>query len=92
MPVEELAHNPLDFYAFLCYHTCMKNEMNQTELVDAISIAFYNLSELSGQVYDYWLMKLYNAEGDMIAEEWNTQTLKWMEDDVMQLTLVTEEN
>jgi len=70
----------------------MKNEMNQTELVDAISIAFYNLSELSGQVYDYWLMKLYNAEGDMIAEEWNTQTLKWMEDDVMQLTLVTEEN
>ena len=70
----------------------MKNEMNQTELVDAISIAFYNLSELSGQVYDYWLMKLYDEEGDMIVEEWNTQTLKWMEDDVMQLTLVTEEN
>ena len=70
----------------------MKNEMTQTQIVDAISIAFYNLSELSGQVYDYWLMKLYDEEGDMIAEEWNTQTLKWMEDDVMQLTLVTEEN
>jgi len=66
--------------------------MTSTELQDAISIAFYNLSELSDQVYDYWLMKLYDGEGDMIAEEWNTQTLKWMEDDVMQLTRVTEDN
>ena len=70
----------------------MKNEMNQTQIVDAISIAFYNLSNLSGQVYDCWVSKLYNEDEDMIAEEWNTQTLKWMEDDVMQLTLVTEEN
>lgn len=68
--------------------------MKRTEMPinDAICLAFYNLSELSSQVYDYWLMKLYDEEGDMIAEEWNTQTLKWMEDDVMQLTLVTEEN
>lgn len=68
--------------------------MKRTEMPinDAICLAFYNLSELSSQVYDYWLMKLYDDEGDMIAEEWNTQTLKWMEDDVMQLTLVTEEN
>ena len=70
----------------------MKNEMNQKQIVDAISIAFYNLSNLSGQVYDYWVSKLYNEDEDMIVEEWNTQTLKWMEDDVMQLTLVTEEN
>jgi hypothetical protein len=67
-------------------------EMTQTQVSDAISAAFANLSELSAQVYDYWITQLYDAEGDMIAEEWNTQTLKMMEDDVMQLTLVTEEN
>jgi hypothetical protein len=67
-------------------------EMTQTQVSDAISAAFANLSELSEQVYDYWITQLYDDEGDMIAEEWNTQTLKMMEDDVMQLTLVTEEN
>ena len=67
-------------------------EMTQTQIADAISAAFDNLSELSAQVYDYWITQLYDDEGDMIAEEWNDQTLKMMEDDVMQLTLVTEEN
>lgn len=70
----------------------MKNEMTQIQVSDAISAAFANLSELSAQVYDYWITQLYDDKGDMIAEEWNEQTLNMMEDDVMQLTLVTEEN
>jgi hypothetical protein len=67
-------------------------EMTQTQVSDAISAAFANLSELSAQVYDYWITQLYDDEGNMIVEEWNEQTLNMMEDDVMQLTLVTEEN
>ena len=67
-------------------------EMIQTQIADAISAAFNNLSVLSEQVYDYWIMQLYDDQSEMIAEKWNKQTLKMMEDDVMQLTLVTEEN
>jgi hypothetical protein len=67
-------------------------EMNQTQVSDAISTAFANLSELSAQVYDYWICQLYDEDNNMIAEEWNEETLKMMEDDVMQLTMVTEEN
>ena len=67
-------------------------EMTKVEISDAISAAFANLSELSAQVYDYWITQLYDDKGDIIAEEWNKQTLNMMEDDVMQLTLVTEEN
>jgi len=66
--------------------------MNQTQITDAIATAFDNLSELSAQVYDYWISELYDDEGDLIAENWSEKTLKLMEDDVMQLTLVTEEN
>ena len=66
--------------------------MIQTQIADAISAAFNNLSVLSEQVYDYWIMQLYDDQSEMIAEKWNKQTLKMMEDDVMQLTLVTEEN
>jgi hypothetical protein len=66
--------------------------MTKTEITDAISAAFLNLSELSAQVYDYWITQLYDENNNMIAEEWNKQTLNMMEDDVMQLTLVTEEN
>jgi hypothetical protein len=68
------------------------NLMNQTQITDAIATAFDNLSELSAQVYDYWISELYDDEGDLIAENWSEKTLKLMEDDVMQLTLVTEEN
>jgi hypothetical protein len=64
--------------------------MNQTKIRDAISAAFNNLSVLSEQVYDYWIMQLYDDESEMIVEKWNEQTLKMMEDDVMQLTLVTD--
>jgi hypothetical protein len=67
-------------------------EMNQTQVSDAISAAFGNLSELNEQVYDYWICQLYDEDNNMIAEEWNEETLKMMEDDVMQLTMVTEEN
>jgi hypothetical protein len=67
-------------------------EMTKVEISDAISAAFANLSELSAQVYDYWITQLYDENDDMIAEEWNEQTLNMMEDDVMQLTMVTEEN
>jgi len=67
-------------------------EMTKVEISDAISAAFANLSELSAQVYDYWITQLYDENNNMIAEEWNEQTLNMMEDDVMQLTLVTEEN
>ena len=66
--------------------------MTKVEISDAISAAFANLSELSAQVYDYWITQLYDENDDMIAEEWNEQTLNMMEDDVMQLTMVTEEN
>ena len=66
--------------------------MIQTQIADAISAAFNNLSVLSEQVYDYWIMQLYDDQSEMIAEKWNKQTLKMMEDDVMQLTMVTEEN
>jgi hypothetical protein len=67
-------------------------EMNQTQVSDAIAAAFANLSELNAQVYDYWICQLYDEDNNMIAEEWNEETLKMMEDDVMQLTMVTEEN
>jgi hypothetical protein len=66
--------------------------MTKTQITDAISAAFVNLSELSEQIYDYWISELYDDEGDLIAENWNEKTLRLMEDDVMQLTLVTEEN
>jgi hypothetical protein len=64
--------------------------MNQTEISNAIWAAFDNLSGLSAQIYDYWICQLYYDDGDMIAEEWNQETLNMMEDDVMQLTLVTD--
>jgi hypothetical protein len=67
-------------------------EMNHAQLFDAISAAFSNLSELSAQVYDYWISELYDNDGDINLPQWNEQNLKLMEDDVMQLTLVTEEN
>ena len=57
--------------------------MTQSELYDAISIAFYNLAQVNQMIYDYWLMELYDEEGDIISEQWNERNLKLMEDDVM---------
>jgi hypothetical protein len=65
--------------------------MNQTDVMDAINKAFANLSE-NQMIYDFWLSELYYPNNDFNMDNWNEQTLKLMEDDVMQLTLVTEEN
>jgi hypothetical protein len=65
--------------------------MNQTDVMDAINKAFANLSD-NQMIYDFWLSELYYPDGDFNMDNWNEQTLKLMEQDVMQLTLVTEEN
>lgn len=57
--------------------------MISTEIGDAISLAFYNLSQHNQMLYDYWLSELYDEEGEMIVDQWNQQNLKLMEDDVM---------
>lgn len=57
--------------------------MTQTEINNAISQAFVNLSALNQQVYDYWISELYDIEGDLITEKWNEKTLDEMETDVM---------
>ena len=57
--------------------------MTQTEINNAISQAFANLSALNQQVYDYWISELYDIEGDLITEKWNEKTLDEMETDVM---------
>ena len=57
--------------------------MTQVEINNAISHAFLNLSELNQQVYDYWISELYSVDGDFIAESWNEENLRKMEEDVM---------
>lgn len=56
--------------------------MTQTEINDAISLAFYNISQVNQKLYDHWLFELYDAEGDMIEDRWNERNLNLMEDDV----------
>lgn len=58
--------------------------MNQTDINNAISQAFANLSVLNEQVYDYWVSELYTLNGDINSEKWNEETLNEMEIDVMQ--------
>ena len=57
--------------------------MTQTQINDAISQAFLNLSTLNESLYDYWINELYNVDGSFIDEAWNESNLKKMEDDVM---------
>ena len=57
--------------------------MISSEIGDAISLAFYNLSQHNQMLYDYWLSELYDEEGEIIVDQWNQQNLKLMEDDVM---------
>jgi hypothetical protein len=57
--------------------------MNQTEINDAIALAFLNLSELNESLYDYWISELYTVDGNFIEDSWNESNLKKMEDDVM---------
>ena len=59
-------------------------QMNQTDINNAISQAFANLSVLNEQVYDYWVSELYTLNGDINSEKWNEETLNEMEIDVMQ--------
>jgi len=58
--------------------------MNQTDINNAISQAFANLSVLNEQVYDYWVSELYTVDGDINEQEWNEKNLNEMETDVMQ--------
>jgi hypothetical protein len=57
--------------------------MTQTDINNAISQAFLNLSELNEMVYDYWVTELYTVDGNFVEEKWNEQTLSEMEKDVM---------
>ncbi len=57
--------------------------MTQTQINNAISQAFANLSNLNEQVYDYWISELYTVDGDILQENWNEETLTKMETDVM---------
>ena len=59
-------------------------QMNQTDINNAISQAFANLSVLNESVYDYWVSELYTLNGDINSEKWNEETLNEMEIDVMQ--------
>jgi hypothetical protein len=52
---------------------------------DAISNAFSNLAESAPQVYDYWVSELYDVNGEILEDQWNENTLRMMEDDVMNL-------
>lgn len=65
--------------------------MTQVELNDAISLAFYNLSQINQMIYDYWLFELYDENGDMIEERWNERNLLLMEEDVMNHTPVEDD-
>jgi hypothetical protein len=57
--------------------------MNNTQLHEAISNAFYSLSQTNAALYDYWLSELYTPDGDLVHDKWNEDTLNLMETDVM---------
>ena len=55
---------------------------------DAILTALFNLSRLNNKLYDHWIIQLYELNGDRIHEEWNAETLKLMENDVMAMSIL----
>ena len=57
--------------------------MTQTDINNAISQAFLNLSTVNEDLYDYYVNRLYTVDGDFVEAEWNEQTLSEMEKDVM---------
>jgi hypothetical protein len=59
------------------------NPMTQTDINNAISNAFLNLSSLNEDLYDYYVNRLYTVDGNFVEAEWNEKTLSEMEDDVM---------
>jgi hypothetical protein len=64
--------------------------MNQREINDAIGLAFGNLAETNQMIYDYWISELYDEDGNLVDEQWNTKNLKLMEDDVMNQVLALD--
>jgi hypothetical protein len=64
--------------------------MSQPEINDAIALAFANLAETNHMIYDYWISELYDEDGDLVDEQWNTKNLKLMEDDVMNQVLAMD--
>jgi hypothetical protein len=86
-----VAQGALDFlWCPVKLHSFLRFLMTQPELYDAISIAFYNLSQVNEMLYDYWLTELYDEEGEIIAEQWNEENLNLMEKDVMNQTLAVD--
>lgn len=57
--------------------------MIKDEIVIAITEAFNNLYNWNPQVFDYWISELYDEDENEIWENWNEDTLKLMETDVM---------
>jgi hypothetical protein len=57
--------------------------MTQTDINNAISNAFLNLSTVNEDLYDYYVNRLYTVDGNFVEAEWNEQTLSEMEKDVM---------
>ena len=57
--------------------------MKKSELVAAIYQGLENLIETNQMIHDYWVSELFTAEGDVITEMWNGDTLDMIEKDVM---------
>lgn len=57
--------------------------MTKAEVYEAISAAFFALSNISPMLYDYWISELYDQEGDFVHTMWNESTLDLMETDIM---------
>ena len=45
--------------------------------------SFNNLSNLNQQLYDFWISKLYDEDGDLVKEMWTEETATEMYKDVM---------
>jgi hypothetical protein len=57
------------------------------KMEDAILTALFNLSSLNNKLYDHWIIQLYELN-DPINEEWNSETLKLMENDIMAMSIL----
>jgi hypothetical protein len=62
--------------------------MTQTQINNSIVTGLNNLCDLNQQLFDFWYSELYTADDSVIAEVWTERTLKLIEDDVMQQSLV----
>ena len=67
-------------------HSSKLSKMTQAQINSAIETALNNLYNLNEQVCNYWLCELYSdytEDDQMNYKEWNEDTLKKMETDVM---------